>query len=46
MVCRPLALAKDREMLVQEYIQDPLLIHGHKFDLRIYVALLSLDPLR
>lgn len=46
MVTRPLSLPKGKEMLVQEYVADPLLIHGHKFDLRIYVAVVCLDPLR
>jgi hypothetical protein len=32
--------------LVSEYIHNPFLIDGYKFDLRIYVALTSINPLR
>lgn len=33
-------------MIASEYIANPLLIDGYKFDLRIYVALTSINPLR
>ena len=32
--------------IVSEYIDNPLLLDGYKFDLRIYVALTSVNPLR
>ena len=33
-------------MVVSEYIDSPLLFNGYKFDLRIYVAITSINPLR
>ncbi len=36
----------DEACVISRYIHNPLLINQLKFDLRIYVALTSLDPLR
>jgi Tubulin-tyrosine ligase family len=33
-------------MIMSEYIDNPLLINGYKFDLRVYLAITSCDPLR
>lgn len=40
------ALKKDCSAVVQEYISRPLLLKGFKWDIRVYVLLLSLEPLR
>jgi tubulin polyglutamylase TTLL5 len=32
--------------IVSRYLDNPLLIDGYKFDLRIYVAITSINPLR
>jgi hypothetical protein len=34
------------QMVVCEYVNNPFLIDGYKFDLRVYVALTSINPLR
>lgn len=30
---------------MQEYISNPLLVNGYKFDFRVYVLVLQVDPL-
>ncbi|KAJ3107542.1 Tubulin polyglutamylase ttll5 [Phlyctochytrium planicorne] len=42
----PSRLNADDKYLVQKYIDNPLLLDGYKFDLRIYVAITSFSPLR
>lgn len=31
---------------IQEYIDNPLLIDGYKFDIGVYTIITSIDPLR
>lgn len=35
-----------RRGVIQRYVPNPLLVFGYKFDLRIYVVVLSYDPLK
>ncbi len=35
-----------KDIIVSRYISDPLLINGYKFDLRIYIVITCVDPLR
>jgi tubulin polyglutamylase TTLL4 len=41
-----LALPIKKKVLIQKYLSSTYLIEGHKFDLRIYVLLAGVDPLR
>ncbi|CAD0197651.1 unnamed protein product [Chrysodeixis includens] len=37
---------KNTTKFVQEYMQNPFLVDGHKFDIGIYVVITSVNPLR
>lgn len=39
-------LKKKKGYLISEYIKNPHLINGHKYDLRLYVVVTSYDPLK
>lgn len=34
----------DKNYMIQEYIQNPLTVDGHKFDFRVYLNIISTDP--
>lgn len=42
----PRGVGRDKEMVCQRYIGNPLLIYGRKFDLRLYCVITAFDPLR
>jgi Tubulin-tyrosine ligase family len=33
-----------KEMVVQRYIHNPLLVNGFKFDLRVYIVIVGTNP--
>lgn len=37
---------EDGDSFVQEFVDDPYLVDGHKFDMGVYVTVTSVDPLR
>ena len=39
-------IPNNTQLIASKYINDPLLVNGYKFDLRIYLAITSIDPLR
>ncbi|KAK0078300.1 hypothetical protein PV325_002714 [Microctonus aethiopoides] len=39
-------IPKKRPLIVQQYLSKPLLIGGAKFDLRLYILITSINPLR
>jgi len=43
---RRVHLLRGTNAVVQEYIPNPLLLQGFKWDVRVYVLVLSLEPLR
>ena len=42
----PSQVNRQEACVVSRYLDNPLLLYGHKFDLRLYVVVTSFDPLR
>lgn len=36
----------DADSFLQEFVEEPFLVDGHKFDIGVYVTITSVDPLR
>lgn len=46
MISKKTNIKKKKDYVISEYIANPHLINGLKYDLRLYVLVSSFDPLR
>jgi tubulin polyglutamylase TTLL4 len=46
MICKRTKILKRRDYLISEYVAEPHLINGLKYDLRVYILVSSFNPLR
>jgi hypothetical protein len=37
-------MLENKDIIVQRYLDKPLLLDGYKFDLRVYVVVVGLNP--